>query len=121
MEISEETETALNETVNEMSYNAKHRCKQIVEKVDRIVENIAEKDDVEVQWAQSYFKDAPPEVPLLSHPSSHALLEDIMVVGTIGQYYDDLSYEPTISQAFDAGFATAIKLLQKKLIELPEG
>lgn len=42
------------------------------------------------------------------------------IIGSLGEYYKDKAYDPTISEAFDTGFYTAVKLILDERISLDD-
>lgn len=122
-EIDEEEQQYIKDVWDEARFCAKHRREQISEKADLIVERIKSgKATIQVKPDISELSEVP--VGVVHITTEHDFLDDgkyeFTVVTTIGQFYQDVSYDPTVSEAFDAGYYTAMRMLQEGLCQVPE-
>jgi hypothetical protein len=122
--ISPELEAKINDELKEIESFAKDRRDHITRYAKRIRNDVVSETN-KVKLVQSPdpeadpLSDCPAKVPLISHPHQ-SLNHEYTVIGSIGQYYREKAYDPTISQAFDAGFLTAILLVEQGLISVGE-
>ncbi len=108
---------------DELHYVAKHRREQIIGKADLMLSEFKTgKAKLILNDKGKTLTDAPPEVPYVKTTKTYTVSteHEINVLSTIGQYYKDIAWDPTLSEAFDTGFLIAIQLIQQGYFEVPE-
>lgn len=116
--ISPEVLEEINKEMDGIAYVNKERHAQIFGKGNMIMDDIKKKT-IEIRPNKDHGLgiEAPIEIPQFGWPIKDSTVEG-KIVGTPGQYYKEVAYDPTVSEAFDAGMYTCLLLLREGLIEL---
>jgi hypothetical protein len=102
-------------------HELKERRDKIIRDGNNIISLVQNDENYKLEKTEDKeWESQPIQVPkIIRDKKPDFLNKAIKVVGSVGYTYQEKSFDPTITEAFDTGFYTAIRMIEEGLIELP--